>query len=229
MTREFRVGDWLVEPDLNRISMADKVISIEPKILEVLVFLAEQPGEVLPARTIIRGVWPDTFVSDDVLTHSISEIRKALGDDAKNPHIIQTIPRKGYRLVAPVTRQASPSLQSRPSIAVMAFSDMSPEKDQEYFCDGIAEELVNNLSHVKGLHVAARTSAFAFKGKSEDVRTIGRSLGVATRSIGLMLISFGVVLFCSTWATSPNCWPRLVSTTTTSPTFSSAMLVASKW
>jgi len=180
MTRGFRVGDWLMEPDLNRISRADKVVPIEPKVLEVLLFLAEQPGEVLSPKDIIRRVWPDTFVSDDVLTHSISELRKAFGDDAKNPHIIQTIPRKGYRLIASVTRQASPSQPARPSIAVMAFSDMSPEKDQEYFCDGIAEEITNTLTHVKGLRVAARTSAFAFKGRSEDVRTIGKSLGVGT-------------------------------------------------
>lgn len=180
MTRDFRVADWLVEPDLNRISRADKEISVEPKVLEVLVYLAEQPGGVIPQKTIIRKVWPGTFVSDDVLTYSISELRKAFGDDAKNPHIIQTIPRKGYRLIAPVTRQEPPPLQSRPSIAVMAFLDMSPERDQEYFCDGIAEEITSILSHVSGLRVVARTSAFAFKGRSEDVRTIGRTLGVAT-------------------------------------------------
>ncbi len=179
MVRGFLVGDWLVEPDLNRISNADRTTPIEPKVLEVLAFLASQPGDVLSKETIIRTVWPGTYVSDDVLTYSISEIRKAFGDDAKNPHIIQTIPRKGYRLIAPVNHQM-PTSKSQPSIAVLAFSDMSPEKDQEYFCDGIAEAIISDLSHVKGLRVAARTSAFAFKGKSEDVRTIGRRLGVAT-------------------------------------------------
>ena len=179
MAREFRVGDWLVEPDLNRITQAEKIIQVEPKVLEVLVCLANHPGEVLPKDKIIPAVWSDTYVTDEVLTYSISELRKAFGDDARNPHIIQTIPRKGYRLIAPVV-QLAPAAKPQPSIAVLAFSDMSPEKDQEYFCDGIAEEIINNLAHLKGLRIASRTSSFAFKGKSEDVRTIGRKLGVAT-------------------------------------------------
>lgn len=83
----------------------------------------------------------------------LAELRKALGDDAKNPRFIQTIPRRGYRLIAPVTEQGS-AFKSQPSIGVLAFSDMSPEKDQEYFCDGIAEEIINDLTHVKGLRVA---------------------------------------------------------------------------
>jgi adenylate cyclase len=179
MAREFRVGDWLVEPDLNRITRADKTIQVEPRVLEVLVCLASRPGEVFPKDKIIPLVWAGTHVTDEVLTYSISEIRKAFGDDARNPHIVQTIPRKGYRLIAPVV-QLAPTSKPQPSVAVLAFSDMSPEKDQEYFCDGIAEEIINDLGHLGGLRIASRTSTFAFKGKSEDVRAIGRKLGVAT-------------------------------------------------
>jgi adenylate cyclase len=179
MGGEFMVGDWLVEPDLNRAGRDDKTIQIEPKVLEVLRCLARHPGEVLSKEKILRTVWPGTFVSDGILSYSISELRKAFGDDAKNPYLIQTISRKGYRLLAPVT-QLSPDHKPSPSIAILSFCDMSSEKDQEYFCDGMAEEIINHLTRVKGLQVAARTSSFAFKGKSEDVRTIGRSLGVAT-------------------------------------------------
>ena len=179
MTAVFRVGEWLVKPNLNRISQPARAVSIEPRIIEVLVFLAAHPGEVLSKETLIGAVWPGTFVSDDVLTYSISELRKALGDDAKNPRYIQTIARKGYRLIAPV-RSEPGALRALPSIAVMAFSDLSPEKDQDYFCDGIAEDIIHDLAHVRGLRVAARTSSFAFKGKSEDVRTIGKKLGVGT-------------------------------------------------
>ncbi len=179
MAREFRVGEWQVEPDLNRISKADKVVPVEPKVLEVLVCLATHPGEVLPKEKIIRAVWRDTFVNEGILTYSISELRRAFGDDAKDPRIIQTIPRRGYRLIAPVTQQTL-ILKPQPSIAVLAFTDMSPQKDQEYFCDGIAEEIINDLSHFKGLRVASRTSSFAYKGKAEDVRAIGRKLGVDT-------------------------------------------------
>jgi adenylate cyclase len=179
MMNELRVGEWLVEPDLNRMSRADKKVTMEPKVIEVLLCLAGSAGEVLTKKEIIKTVWPGTFVSDGVLTYSIAELRKAFGDDARNPQIIQTIPRRGYRLIAPVSKNRA-AMKSPPSIAVLAFSDMSLEKDQGYFCDGIADEILNTLAQVKGLNVAARTSSFAFKGKSEDIRLIGRKLGVDT-------------------------------------------------
>jgi adenylate cyclase len=177
MGQEFRVANWLIEPDLNRVTDRDKTVSVEPKVMDVLVCLAAQPGEVIPKDKIMSTVWPGTFVGDEVLTYSVSELRKALGDDAKNPRFIQTIPRKGYRLIAAVSRkQDAPKPKS--SIAVLPFSDLSSQKDQEYFCDGIAEDIIHCLAHVKGLRVASRTSAFAYKGRSEDVRSIGKSLGV---------------------------------------------------
>jgi adenylate cyclase len=177
MAREFQVGEWLVEPDLNRISRAGKIIPVEPKVLEVLICLAQHPGEVLSKEQIVKTVWAGVYVSEGILSYSISELRKAFSDDAKNPGIIETIPRKGYRLIAAVSKLA-PTLKSQPSIAVLPFSDLSLEKDQGYFCDGIAEEIINDLARVKGLHVAARTSSFSFKGKSEDLCSIGRKLGV---------------------------------------------------
>ncbi len=179
MAGEFRVGDWLIEPDLNRMTKAEKTIPVEPKIIEVLACLASAPGEVFSKENILRIVWAGTYVSEGILTYYISELRKVLGDDAKNPQIIQTIPRKGYRLIAAVSQPLS-ALKPQPSVAVLAFSDMSPEKDQGYFCDGISEEITNRLAHIRNLRVAARTSAFAYKGRAEDVRTIGARLGVDT-------------------------------------------------
>jgi TolB-like protein/Flp pilus assembly protein TadD len=178
MGRAFRVGEWLVEPDLNQMTRGDQKVSVEPKVIEVLECLADCPGEVLSKEKVIKTVWPDTFVSDGILTYSISELRKAFGDDARDPRFIQTIPRKGYRLIAPVA-QKTPSAGTLPSIAVLSFADMSAEKDQEYLCDGIAEDIINDLMQLKGLRVVARTSSFAFKAKAEDVRAIGRKLGVA--------------------------------------------------
>jgi TolB-like protein/Tfp pilus assembly protein PilF len=178
MAREFRVGEWLVEPNLNCITRANQKISVEPKVIEVLAYLADYPGEVLSKEQIIQAVWPNTYVSDEVLRYSIAELRKAFNDDAKNPQIIQTISRRGYRLIAEVSKKAS-AAESCGSIAVLAFADLSSAKDQEYFCDGISEEITSNLSRIKGLRIASRTSSFAFKGKSEDIRTIGRKLGVA--------------------------------------------------
>jgi TolB-like protein/DNA-binding winged helix-turn-helix (wHTH) protein/lipopolysaccharide biosynthesis regulator YciM len=103
MGLRFRIGDWLIEPDLNHIVRADRAVQIEPKVMDVLAFLASHPGEVCSKETIIKAVWPGTFVSDDVLTYSISELRKAFGDNAREPSVIATIAKRGYRLIAPVT------------------------------------------------------------------------------------------------------------------------------
>lgn len=179
MTREFQVGEWRVEPDLNCIVKGNKRVPVEPQVIEVLVYLANYPGEVLSKEQIIQAVWPDTFVSGEVLRYSISELRKAFQDDAKNPRIIETIARRGYRLIAPVTGKTA-SAESKNSVAVLPFADLSLVGDQGYFCDGIAEEIIHCLTRIQGLRVSSRTSSFAYKGKSEDIRAIGRKLGVSS-------------------------------------------------
>jgi len=178
MAREFQVGEWLVEPDLNCIVRGNKKRPVEPQVIEVLAYMADYPGEVLSKEQIIQAVWPETYVSDDVLRYSISELRKAFKDDAKNPRVIETIARRGYRLIAPVARKGT-TTESRGSIAVLPFTDLSAAKDQEYFCDGIAEEIINCLTRIKGLRVSSRTSSFAHKRKHEDIRAIGRKLCVS--------------------------------------------------
>jgi TolB-like protein/DNA-binding winged helix-turn-helix (wHTH) protein/Tfp pilus assembly protein PilF len=102
MGGDFRVGPWLARPSLNSVSCDGTTVRLEPKVMEVLVCLAAHPGETLPKDELIRAVWANTFVGDDVLVRSISELRRALEDDAKEPRFIQTIPKRGYRLVAPV-------------------------------------------------------------------------------------------------------------------------------
>jgi DNA-binding winged helix-turn-helix (wHTH) protein/TolB-like protein len=103
MEGDFRVGEWLVQPKVGTISKGDHEVSLEPKVMEVLVYLARHTDDVLSKERIIRAVWGDTFVTDEVLTNAISELRRAFGDDAKDPHTIQTLPRRGYRLIAKVT------------------------------------------------------------------------------------------------------------------------------
>jgi TolB-like protein/DNA-binding winged helix-turn-helix (wHTH) protein/thioredoxin-like negative regulator of GroEL len=99
---DFRVGPWLVKPSLNSISRNGTTVHLEPKVMEVLVCLAEHPGEPLSKEKLLQSVWADTFVSDDVLIRSISELRRVFEDDAHESRFIQTIPKRGYRLVAPV-------------------------------------------------------------------------------------------------------------------------------
>jgi TolB-like protein/DNA-binding winged helix-turn-helix (wHTH) protein/tetratricopeptide (TPR) repeat protein len=102
MNGDLRVGTWLVQPGLNTISHNGTSRQLEPRVMEVLVCLAHHPGETLPKEQLLRTVWPDTFVSDDVLVRSISEIRRAFEDDPRESKFIQTISKRGYRLLAPV-------------------------------------------------------------------------------------------------------------------------------
>ena len=106
MNGAIRIAGWLVERDLNRLSREGRSVQIEPKAMDVLMYLAEHPGEVLSRAGIVKAVWSETHVCDEVLTYCISELRKALEDDAKHPRIIETIPRRGYRLIPPVSRPA---------------------------------------------------------------------------------------------------------------------------
>ena len=188
MNGDFQVGPWLVAPSLNCISNKGTIVRLEPKVMKVLLCLAQRAGETLPKETIFHAVWPDTFVTDDVLTHSISELRRAFEDDAREPRIIQTIPKRGYRLVAPVNAAFGASglaaRLARDSIAVLPFISMSADPEDEFFADGMTEEIINALAQIEQLHVAARSSAFSFKGKPVDLQIIGERLNVRTALMG---------------------------------------------
>ena len=191
----FHLGEWLVQPSLNRLSDGSRTIQIEPRAMDVLAYLALHAGRVVRREEILDAVWQRRFVADATLYHAVAELRRALGDDAQRPRFIETISKRGYRLIAPVSDREPPpatpaaaasgdagaptgSVPGQPIVAVLPFVDMSPGRDQEYLCDGVAEEITNALAQLEGLGVAARTSAFAFKGKIEDVREIGRRLAV---------------------------------------------------
>jgi adenylate cyclase len=193
LRERFRLAEWLVEPSLNRISREGRAVQIEPRAMDLLVFLACNAGRVVPRAEILEAVLERQFVADATLSHAVAQLRDALGDDARQPRYLETISKRGYRLIAAVenvsdtdtdTMEGEPTtrvpvaLSGAPSIAVLPFFDMSPEGDQEYLCDGVVEEITNALARLDGLRVAARTSAFAFRGKLEDAREIGRKLAV---------------------------------------------------
>jgi Tol biopolymer transport system component/DNA-binding winged helix-turn-helix (wHTH) protein len=101
---DFRIGPWSVQPRLNTVSRNGTSAHLEPKVMQVLVCLAQHAGEPLPKESLLRAVWSDTFVSDDVLTRSIYELRRVFEDDPREGRVIQTIPKRGYRLVVPVEK-----------------------------------------------------------------------------------------------------------------------------
>jgi TolB-like protein/tetratricopeptide (TPR) repeat protein len=179
--KAFHLGDWLVEPTLNRVSRGTVVAHVRPRLIELLTFLAQHAGQVVTKDQILEQVWQRRFVAESALTRSVADLRRLLGDDAEHPRFIETITKRGYRLVAAVSWAAAASVPAAgPSIVVLPFVDMAPAYDQEYLCDGLAEELTNGLAQLPGCRVVARTSAFAFKGRPLDVREIARQLGVST-------------------------------------------------
>jgi adenylate cyclase len=174
--------------------VADRDVELRPKSFEVLRYLVENSGHLVTKEQLIKAVWPDVVVTDDSLTQCVSEVRRAIGDS--NQAIVKTIPRRGYRFVAPVSAlpadcasalpsevhtaadmRLGPPLPDRPSIAVLAFVNLSGEQ-QDYFSDGITEDIITELSQFSELMVIARNSTFQYKGKAVDVRQIGRELGV---------------------------------------------------
>lgn len=101
-TAPFRLGAWRVEPQLNRLLGPDGPEGVEPKVMSVLLVLAERPGAVVSREELLDAVWPDVYVGEKSLTMAVSKLRRALGDDPREPRLLATIPKNGYRLVAPV-------------------------------------------------------------------------------------------------------------------------------
>jgi len=177
-------GRFRFEPLTARLWRDKREVKLTRKAAGVLGLLVARAGQPVAKQELFTSVWGNTIVSDDALVTCIQELRKALGDDAKQPRYIETRHRSGYLFVARVSQSPPPAVepaalvQVPAAIAVLPFTDMSPGRDQDYFCEGLAEELIDALTHVDGLRVAARSSSFLFRGAGVDVREAGRRLGV---------------------------------------------------
>jgi TolB-like protein len=177
--------DFRFDPGTGELWRGDTAIKLPPRVAELLHALTERPMQIVTKQELIERVWDGKAVGDDALTSCIQELRKALGDDARAPRFIETRHRRGYRLLVPAGFAASaapvegsaPStaLEGKPSIAVLPFENLSV--DQDYFADGIVEDIIVALSRFKSLFVIARNSSFSYKGKAVDIRQIGRELG----------------------------------------------------
>jgi DNA-binding winged helix-turn-helix (wHTH) protein len=143
---DFRIGDWLVQPQINSVEKDGQTWHLEPKVMQVLVHLASHPNEVLSKDRLLEAVWHDTFVGDDVLIRCISEIRYVFGDDPKSSRVIQTIPKGGYRLIAAVTEVDVP--QPVPNIDAAADHSRQGQKTHE-----VVFHYDYNLGHPKESNV----------------------------------------------------------------------------
>lgn len=181
----FLLGPHQVLPDRNCVILGETAVSLEPKIMDVCRMLASRGGEVFSREELIDAVWGVKFGSDESLTRAIYVLRKTFGGEPSSKAIIETVSKRGYRLAAPILplqarpqTSASVSREIRPSIAVLAFVDMSESCDQEHLSDGVSEEIINALVPLKGLKVAGRTSSFSFKRSNKAISEIAFALNV---------------------------------------------------
>jgi TolB-like protein len=182
----FRLGDWRVEPNRNAISRGDDQRHLENRLMQTLVFLADNQGQTVTREQFFDSVWKGLVVNEEALSRAISLLRTALDDNAHAPNYIQTIPGVGYRLIAKVAlgEKRSPTAAAfekkrKNSIAVLPFVNLSEDPANEYFSDGITEEILNVLAQINRFKVVGRTSSFAFKDRNKDLRKIGKALNVS--------------------------------------------------
>lgn len=194
----YRFDDVLVETDSFRISKSGQVIPLEPKAFELLLFLLERPGRLVSKEELLDHVWNKSFVTPNAMTRVIAQLRKALNDTRRDPRYIQTIQTRGYRFVAKVTQTTtaakienslpyvskpfvSPIIESLSpiqSLAVLPLDNLSGDTMQEYFVDGLTDELIAEISMTGRLRVISRTSSMCYKRSPKSLPEIAQELNV---------------------------------------------------
>ena len=189
--RGFRLGDRVIEPTLRSIVRPDGELRVEPRVMEVLLALARRAGDTVSRDELIEAVWKHPHVTDEALSRCISLLRQALGDDRAQPRFVETIPKRGYRLMVPAAFDVPPLTvtQSVISLAVLPFLNLSGDPAEEHLADGITELLIANLACMSSLRVISRTSAMHFKGSRARLTEIARELDVSRVVEGSVLRS----------------------------------------
>jgi TolB-like protein len=195
---EFRFSDHTLDVERRELRRGADPIAVEPQVFDLLVYLLENRDHVVSKDDLIAAVWLGRIVSESTLTSRINAARKAIGDTGEEQRLIRTIARKGFRFVGEVQAQTArdtahatatagassePSrpalpLPDRPAIAVLPFTNMTDDAAQDYFSDGISEDIITALSKLRWFFVIARNSSFIYKGKAVHLKQIGDELGV---------------------------------------------------
>jgi TolB-like protein len=196
---QFLFDDFVLDPDRRQLTRGSKAIDVGPQVFDLLVYLIQNRHRVVSKDGLLEAIWGGRIVSDSTLTSHINAVRKAVGDNGGEQRLIRTLARKGFRFVGDVaetpappdpastktelveSNQVSPSallLPDKPSIAVLPFRNLSGDPEQEYFVDGVVEDIIAALSRMRWLFVIARNSSFTYKGRAVDIKQVGRELGV---------------------------------------------------
>jgi TolB-like protein len=190
---------YVLDPNRRELSHGSDKVAITPQAFDLLLHLVKNRDHVVSKDALLDAVWVGRIVSESTLASHINAVRKALGDSGDEQRLLKTVARKGFRFVGDVTETAMPArsdaavadhatstvnpdaaltLPDRPSIAVLPFLNLSGDPQQDYFVDGMVEDIILALSRLRWLFVIARNSSFTFKGRAVDVREVGRELGV---------------------------------------------------
>lgn len=184
----YRFGEFSLDPDRLELRQGRDVVDVEPQVFRLLVHLIENRDRVVPKEELLETIWTGKVVSDATLNTRINAARRVVGDDGKAQSVIRTYPRRGFRFVAdtagenPAARVRAACTDStgsaeRPMIVVLPFDNRSGDPEQEYFADGITEDVISALSRFRWTDVIARNTSFTFKGSAVDVRDIAETLG----------------------------------------------------
>src|SRR5215469_3568382 len=168
-------GDHHLDIERRELRCSGELINLEPKAFDLLAFLVRHGHRVVSKDDLLREVWGGRIVSDAALTTRINAVRRALGDSGSAQRLVRTFTRRGIRFVGEVSEVSASATQTagdplsqalpaadKPSIAVLPFANMSGDPEQEYFADGMVEEIITALSHIRWLFVIARNSSFTY-------------------------------------------------------------------
>lgn len=200
---QFKFADYLLDPQRRELMLSGQVVAVGPQVFDLLVHLIENRERVVGKDDLLAAVWGGRIVSESTITSHINAVRKAIGDSGEEQHLVRTVPRKGFRFVGDVSlvdvgndvsardlgavdgssgeaRAAAPALPlpDKPSITVLPFQNLSGDPEQEYFTDGVVEDIITALSRIRWLFVIARNSSFTYKDRTVDPTEVGRELGV---------------------------------------------------
>ncbi len=202
----FSFSGHALDTDRRELRRGADPIAVEPQVFDLLVFLLQNRERVVTKEDLVDAVWGSRIVSDSTMTSRINAARKAIGDSGERQELIRTLARKGLRFVGAVTVQpdagqpdfrnaapmaaptaadrnqdrprSTPARADRPAIAVLPFVNMSGDSEQEYFSDGISEDIITALSKLRWFFVIARNSSFIYKGRAVHIRQIADEVGV---------------------------------------------------
>jgi TolB-like protein/tetratricopeptide (TPR) repeat protein len=190
MATTLRFGPFRLDAEAGILFHGAQPTTLGQRATALIALLLQRAGAPVPKEALLEAAWPAQAIEDSNLTVQISAIRRVFEDLAGGAGWIETLPRRGYRYVGPAVAAcdpdpagvppaaAGPTLPEKPSIAVLPFLNLSGDPEQDYFADGMVDDIITGLARINWLFVIARNSTFIYKGRAVDVRQVGRELGV---------------------------------------------------